>query len=112
MDYKDYYKVLGVPRNADEKTIKQAYRRLARKYHPDVNKQKSAQERIKEINEAYAVLSDPEKRKRYDTLGQDWQRSAQGAPSGGPFGGGARVDFGNLGGFSDFFRTFFGDLGV
>lgn len=114
MEYRDYYKILGVERNADEKTIKQAYRRLARKYHPDVNKQKGAQERIKEINEAYAVLSDPEKRKRYDSLGQDWQRYAErgGAPSGGPFGGGVRVDFGNLGGFSDFFRTFFADLGV
>ena len=114
MKYKDYYKVLGVERNADGKTIKQAYRRLARKYHPDVNKSKSAAERIKEINEAYAVLSDQEKRKRYDTLGQDWQRYAQGGwqTTGSPFGSGVHVEFGNLGGFSDFFKTFFGDLGV
>lgn len=114
MEYKDYYKILGIDRNADGKTIKQAYRRLARKYHPDVNKSKSATERIKEINEAYAVLSDPEKRKRYDTLGQDWQRYAQSGwqTTGSPFGSGAHVEFGDLGGFSDFFKTFFGDLGV
>jgi DnaJ-class molecular chaperone len=115
IDYKDYYKILGVGRTADDKTIKQAYRRLARKLHPDVNKSKDATDRFKEINEAYEVLSDPEKRKRYDSLGPDWQRYAAG---GSPFEG-FRVDFGgrggepgDLGGFSDFFRTIFGDLGV
>ena len=75
MEFKDYYKTLGVDRSADDKAIKTAYRKLARKYHPDVNK--GAAERFKEISEAYTVLSDPEKRKRYDTLGPDWERYAQ-----------------------------------
>ena len=75
MDYKDYYKTLGVARDADEKTIKSAYRKLARKHHPDVNK--GSAERFKEISEAHTVLSDPEKRKRYDTLGPDWERFAK-----------------------------------
>lgn len=116
MEYKDYYKILGVERTADDKTLKQAYRRLARKYHPDVNKSKGATERFKEINEAYEVLSDPEKRKRYDSLGPDWQRYAQAGA--GPFEGfrvhfgGGGADLEDLGGFSDFFRTIFGDLGV
>jgi len=115
MDYKDYYKTLGVDRSASAAAIKAAYRRLARKYHPDVNKGKS--ERFKEVAEAYAVLSDPDKRQRYDTLGPDWQRFAQAragsAGAGGPFRGrSVRVeDVGDLGGFSDFFRTIFGDLG-
>ena len=122
MEYKDYYKTLGVARDADNQTIKQAYRRLARKHHPDVSKAKGAAERFKEINEAYEVLSDPEKRKRYDSLGPDWQRYAQaGAPAeggSGPFQGfsvhfgGSGADLGDRGGFSDFFRTIFGDLGV
>ena len=114
MEYKDYYKILGVDRSADDKAIKQAYRRLARKHHPDVSKAKGSADRFKEINEAYEVLSDPEKRQRYDSLGPDWQRYAQ-AGGAGPFGG-FRVHFGgagaDLGGFSDFFRTIFGDLGV
>ena len=76
VEYRDYYKILGVDRKADEKTIKSAYRKLARKYHPDVNKGKD--EKFKEISEAYEVLSDPEKRRRYDTLGPDWQRHVQG----------------------------------
>ena len=79
--YRDYYKILGVDRKADDKTIKSAYRKLARKYHPDVNKGKD--DKFKEISEAYEVLSDPEKRRRYDTLGPDWQRYAQQAPAGG-----------------------------
>ena len=115
MEFKDYYKILGVDRDADDKTIKQAYRRLARKFHPDVSKVKGAAERFKEINEAYAVLSDPEKRKRYDSLGPDWHRYAQAGS--GPFEG-FRVHFGGpggglgeAGGFSDFFRTIFGDPG-
>jgi len=116
VEYKDYYKTLGVDRAADDKTIKQAYRRLARKYHPDVSKAKGTAERFKEINEAYEVLSDPEKRKRYDSLGPDWQRYAQAGSD--PFKGfrvhfgGRGADLGDLGGFSDFFRTIFGDLGV
>ncbi len=107
MEYKDYYKVLGVARDADDRAIKQAYRRLARKHHPDVSKAKGSADRFKEINEAYEVLSDPEKRKRYDSLGSDWQRYAQAGT--GPFQGFSVHD---LGGFSDFFRTIFGDLGV
>src|SRR5947208_235902 len=75
VEFKDYYRILGVDRGADDKTIKSAYRKLARKYHPDVNKGQDA--RFKEIAEAYEVLSDPDKRRRYDTLGPDWQRHAQ-----------------------------------
>jgi curved DNA-binding protein len=130
MDYKDYYKILGVEKGAAEKDIKQAYRRLARKYHPDVNPDKAVQEKFKEINEAYDVLSDTDKRKKYDTLGANWQQyeAYQHAGGQGPFqwggpGGGnyrsvTQEDFENLfggrggdtmgGGFSDFFNTFFG----
>ena len=115
MNYKDYYKTLGVARDADEKTIKSAYRKLARKHHPDVNK--GSAERFKEISEAHTVLSDPEKRKRYDTLGPDWERFAQ---AGGNPGAGTRSPFegqdirfgGESSGFSDFFRTIFGADGA
>ena len=87
MDYKDYYKTLGVEKSADEKEIKKAYRRLARQYHPDVNSgDKAAETRFKEINEANEVLSDPEKRQKYDALGQDYQRWQQ-------TGGGSGFDF-------------------
>ncbi|HEY7433697.1 MAG TPA: DnaJ C-terminal domain-containing protein [Methylomirabilota bacterium] len=121
MEFKDYYKILGVDRTADDKAIKTAYRRLARKHHPDVNKGKS--DRFKEISEAYTVLGDPEKRKRYDTLGPDWERYAQAGAGAGAAGrspfegrpfGGQNVRFsqeGDVGGFSDFFRTIFSDLG-
>src|SRR5438477_4130372 len=112
VDFKNYYRILGVDRKADDKTIKSAYRRLARKHHPDVAKGKDSADRFKEINEAYEVLSDPEKRRRYDSLGPDWQRYAQ-APPGGP-GGGFRVDYGgdigDAGDFSEFFRSIFGDM--
>jgi DnaJ-class molecular chaperone len=112
MQYKDYYKILGVPKTADDKAIKAAYRRLARKYHPDVNK--GASERFKEINEAHTVLSDPEKRKRYDTLGPDWERYARAETGARPPFEGQEVRFdqfgGDGGGFSDFFRSIFGDL--
>src|SRR5919204_865798 len=103
VEFKDYYKILGVNRNADEKTIKSAYRRLARKYHPDVNKGKNTVDRFKEVTEAYEVLSDPDKRRRYDSLGPDWQRYAQAQP--GQPGGGFRVEYAEEGAdFSDFFR--------
>jgi DnaJ-class molecular chaperone len=112
VEFKDYYRILGVDRGADEKTIKSAYRKLARKYHPDVSKGKDSEQRFREVTEAYEVLSDPEKRRRYDTLGPDWQRYAERPPGGSP-GGGVRVEYGDLGGgdFSEFFRTIFGDLG-
>ncbi len=120
--YKDYYKTLGVEKTADAKAIKQAYRKLARKYHPDQNPgNKAAADRFKEINEANEVLSDPEKRRRYDELGADWARYADAGPGGfggrpggaGPGGYRVHVDqSGDLGGFSEFFRTFFGDLGA
>lgn len=91
MQYKDYYKILGVERNADQDTIRKAYRRLAAKYHPDRNKEKDAEERFKEVNEANEVLSDPEKRQRYDTLGSNWQAGDQfrTPPNWGGMGGGA-----------------------
>jgi DnaJ-class molecular chaperone len=112
MEFKDYYKTLGVDRTASDKAIKTAYRRLARKHHPDVSK--GSADRFKEIAEAYEVLSDPDKRKRYDSLGPDWERQARSGTAGGgvPFEG-FEVHFGGgeAGGFSDFFRAVFGDLG-
>ena len=112
MEYKDYYKILGVAKTASEKEIKAAFRKLARKHHPDVNPgNKEAEARFKEINEANEVLGDKEKRKRYDELGANWNAFGHEAPQGRPWpGGGVRVDFedlGGAGGFSDFFRTFF-----
>src|SRR3989304_1763490 len=90
VEFKDYYKILGVDRSADDKAIKSAYRRLARKHHPAVARTKGAAERFKESGEAYGVLSGPEKRRRYDPLGPDWHRYAErppGAPGGGVRGG-------------------------
>src|ERR671937_375679 len=118
VEFKDYYKILGVDRKADDKTIKSAYRRLARKHHPDVAKGKDAADRFKEVTEAYEVLSDPEKRRRYDSLGPDWQRYVDPSQARGGAGapGGFRVEYGgssgDFGDFSDFFRTIFGDGGV
>jgi len=110
MEYKDYYKILGVAKGASDKEIKAAYRRLARKHHPDVNpNNKEAEARFKEIAEAYDVLSDKDKRRRYDELGANWAAFGGGQrPQGWP--GGVHVDFEDLGGggFSDFFKTFFG----
>lgn len=124
MEYKDYYQILGVAKDAGQPEIKKAYRRMARKYHPDLNKGNPAAEtRFKEINEAHRVLSDPEKRRKYDQLGADWEkyRDFQGAPrdsaagqgfepGGTGFGGFQFRDFsqGTASGFSDFFRMFFG----
>jgi curved DNA-binding protein len=120
--FQDYYEVLGVSRNATADDIKKAYRKLARKYHPDVNPDdKTAEEKFKDIGEAYEVLSDPEKRKRYDQLGENWKTGADFTPPPGWEGG--RVDVGDWGdffgagrgsggfssgGFSDFFETLFG----
>jgi len=96
----DYYEVLGVSRDADKEEIKRAYRRLARKYHPDVNKESGAEERFKEINRAYEVLSEPEMKARYDRFGEA-------GVSGAGAGAGGFQDFGDIGGFADIFESFF-----
>ena len=125
MKYKDYYETLGVPRTATQDEIKQAYRKLARKYHPDVSKLADAEARFKEINEANEVLKDPEKRTAYDQMGSNWKagqdfqpppnwdagfefRGGQGSPfgAGGTFGAGADFDP------SDFFESLFGRRGA
>src|SRR3982751_212304 len=139
MDFKDYYATLGVPKTATAKEIKQAFRKLARKHHPDVNPgDKAAESKFKEMNEAYEVLGDPAKRKKYDELGANWRAYEQAGGPQGPGGfdpsqfGGWNVNFGGGGGgrggtgyrtmtqeemnemfggenpFSDFFQTFFG----
>jgi len=120
MKYKDYYETLGVKREATEAEIKSAYRKLARKYHPDVNKTKEAEEKFKEINEAYEVLGDKQKRQRYDSLGANWQGGADYTPPpgfenfnfGGGQGGFQQFSFNgqDMGGFSDFFSSLFGDM--
>ena len=111
MEYKDYYKILGVPRDATKDQIKRAYRKLARKYHPDVSKEPDAEARFKEVNEAHEVLHDPEKRAAYDQLGSGWRPGQEFRP---PPGAGTRFyqyetgpDLG-AGGFSDFFEALFG----
>ena len=125
MEYKDYYKILGVERNASQPEIKRAYRQLALQYHPDKNPDdESAESRFKEINEAYEVIGDPAKRAKFDQLGSsyrnwerkghpggfDWSQWTAGAP------GGVRVEVGDIGdmfgGFSDFFNSIFGGMGA
>jgi DnaJ-class molecular chaperone len=121
LNFKDYYATLGVPKNAQEKDIKSAYRKLARKWHPDANPKspKEAEEKFKEISEAYEVLGDPEKRKKYDVLGPNWQQAAQQAEQQRRYRanvGGQEFEFdmggpGGPSGFSDFFDMFFSDVG-
>jgi DnaJ-class molecular chaperone len=120
MAKKDYYETLGVSRNASEKEIKQAYRRLARKHHPDVNPgDKSAEARFKEINAAYEVLSNPEKRKKYDQFGDRWEYAEQFAEARGQQGvqwdfgkGGATFEYGDVADFGDIFSSLFGGAGI
>ena len=112
MEYKDYYKIMGVKRDATQDEIKRAYRKLARKYHPDVSKEAEAEAKFKELGEAYEVLKDPDKRAAYDQLGSRWKAGADFRPppgwdAGFEFrgGGDAKPD---IGGFSDFFESLFG----
>jgi DnaJ-class molecular chaperone len=128
VNYKDYYAVLGLQKNAAEKDVKSAYRKLARKWHPDANRdnQREAEEKFKDIQEAYEVLGDPEKRRKYDVLGSDWQRAAREAEQQRTYRQAQGADFGGFGGFnaggpggpgaagsgfSDFFDMFFSGIG-
>jgi curved DNA-binding protein len=110
LQFKDYYVTLGVARDASQDDIKRAYRKLARRYHPDVSDESDAEERFKEIGEAYEVLKDPEKRAAYDQFGKDWKAGQEFKP---PPGWDAGFEFSGAGpgasGFSDFFETLFGD---
>ncbi|HEU4616426.1 MAG TPA: DnaJ domain-containing protein, partial [Gammaproteobacteria bacterium] len=112
MEFKDYYKIMGLERSATEDEIKRAYRKLARKYHPDVSKEPDAEERFKELGEAYEVLKDPEKRAAYDELGANWKAGQDFSPPPGwdqgfEFHGGGFTGA-DAGQFSDFFESLFG----
>ena len=108
MKYQDYYKILGVERNANQDEIKKAYRRSARKYHPDVSKEKNAEERFKELGEAYEVLKDPEKRSAYNQFGSDWKQGQEFRPPPSWNSGFSFTQTGDTGTFSDFFEGLFG----
>jgi len=119
VQYKDYYKILGISRDASKDEIQRAYRKLARKFHPDLNKEAGSEEKFKEINEAYEVLKDPAKREKYDQFGSNWQQGDNFQP---PPGWQYRSDFGrgqqgpqesffwssDGGAYSDFFEALFG----
>ena len=118
MEYKDYYQVLGVARDASQEEIKKFYRRLARKYHPDVSKEKDAEECFKAVGEAYDVLSDPKKREAYDRLGSNWKAGESFTPPPGwefegGFQGSEQGSFSTeeASAFSDFFSSLFGGSG-
>jgi curved DNA-binding protein len=109
-DYKDYYQILGVDKNASDADIKKAFRRLARQYHPDLHpNDRAAEAKFKEVNEAYEVLSDPDKRKKYDQFGQYWRQMDGGFPGGGA--GGFETDFGRYGSFDEFINELLGRFG-
>lgn len=111
-DFKDYYAVLGVSKTASQDEIKQAFRKLARKYHPDVNPgDRQAENKFKEVNEAYEVLSDPDKRKKYDQFGQYWKQAGQGFPGGGAGVDMGGFDFGQYANFDDFINELLGRFG-
>lgn len=113
--FQDYYQILGIERSATQDDVQRAYRTLARKFHPDVNKEPGAEQRFKEIGEAYEVLKDPAKRSRYDALGSNWRAGEEFRPppgwrtrAPGGSGGTGGVGTGGAGGFSDFFESIFG----
>ena len=112
MEFKDYYTILGIQRDATQDEVKRAYRKLARKYHPDINKDEGAEDRFKELGEAYEVLQDTEKRAAYDKFGKDWQAGQDFKPppdwdNGFEFQGGGYTE-NDASQFSDFFESLFG----
>jgi curved DNA-binding protein len=116
MQYKDYYTIMGLARDASQDDVKRAYRKLARKYHPDVSKEKDAEAKFKELGEAYEVLKDPEKRAAYDQLGANWKAGQEFRPppnwdEGFEFKGGGFTGEGTAGAYSDFFEQLFGQAG-
>lgn len=115
MDFKDYYKIMGLEKNASPEQIKQAYRKLARKYHPDVSKEANAEDKFKELGEAYEVLKDPAKRTQYDKYGQYWQQQSQGQQPGRQYranpGQNPHEEFTNAADFEDFLSSIFGQAG-